>query len=50
VKHVPNWFPFAKFKLQAAEWRLQLDYQADRPLQQVKFEMVRALVVAHDVG
>jgi hypothetical protein len=45
VKYVPSWFPFAGFKRLAVELRRQFDCHADLPLEQVKKEMVRALLV-----
>jgi hypothetical protein len=41
VKHVPEWFPGARFKTQAREWRKSVDAMVDAPFAFVKRSLVR---------
>ncbi|KAF9247139.1 cytochrome P450 [Melanogaster broomeanus] len=40
LKHVPDWFPGAGFKLKAKEWRATLEDMVQKPYQFVKDQMV----------
>ena len=45
MRYVPEWFPFIKFKKQAAEWRRKLDRGVTKPFEKVRAEMVSLALV-----
>jgi cytochrome P450 len=40
LKHIPSWFPFAKFKRDAAEWKILTDNMVNLPFDHTKRDMV----------